>query len=162
MLVIHNSKVQGEVIGLSPELFAEMNPDKFLIENTFGVENPLGYTYDGVTILQGIDYIPPKTQAEIDEESRPARELAQAKISRTQAVDNIVVTINNKQFDGDEISQTRMARAIIVLQAANLLTTNWVLHDNTVSNVTVQELVQALAAAGQEQTRLWMIPYTSI
>lgn len=79
------------------------------------------------------------------------------KISRAAAVEQIVVTVNGKNFNGDEVSQNRMARAIIALQGLNVPTTTWVLSDNTPATVTVTELIMALAAAGQAQTNVWVI-----
>lgn len=91
-----------------------------------------------------------------------AKELAeareQAKLDRQTAVDAIVVTTSTgKTFDGDETSQTRMARAIIALQAAGQPSVTWVLADNTVTTATVAELSEALALAGAEQARLWVV-----
>lgn len=77
---------------------------------------------------------------------------------RTEAVARIrVTTASGKVFDGDEISQTRMARAVIALQAAGQSETLWVLADNAPATVTLAELAEALALAGAEQTRLWVI-----
>ena len=89
----------------------------------------------------------------------PVKTLEQLKIERQAAVDAITVTVDDLTFDGDEVSQTRMARAIVVMQAASVPTISWVLHDNTVATVTVTQLTQALAAAGAEQARLWVLPY---
>ena len=66
-------------------------------------------------------------------------------------------------FDGDEISQNRIARTITAATAAGYGpedTTTWVLHDNTVATVTIKQLSQALLASGLKQTELWIIPYT--
>lgn len=81
-----------------------------------------------------------------------------AKSARQTAVDSIKVTTSSgKIFDGDEVSQTRMARAILALQATNTPNTIWVLADNTPTKVTAAELIEALALAGAEQARLWVI-----
>ena len=90
----------------------------------------------------------------------PEELLQEAKAARQNLVDNIVVvTQSGKSFDGDEASQGRIARAIVALQAMNQPSTQWVLSDNTIVDVPVAELVEALALSGQEQTRLWMAPY---
>lgn len=82
----------------------------------------------------------------------------EAKSDRQAAVDAIKVTVSSgKVFDGDETSQTRMARAIVALQATGVQSTMWGLADNTFVEVTLGELVEALALAGTEQTRLWSI-----
>ena len=86
-------------------------------------------------------------------------DLAAKKAKRQDDIDSLTVTIDGMVFDGDEVSQTRMARAIVVMQAASVPTISWVLHDNTVATVTVTQLTQALAAAGAEQARLWVLPY---
>ena len=78
------------------------------------------------------------------------------KQQRQQAVDSITVTVNGKVFDGDELSQTRMARAIIGMQAAQVSELVWVLADNTPTMVTVAELTEALVLAGQAQAALWV------
>lgn len=67
-----------------------------------------------------------------------------------------VTTSTGKTFDGDEISQTRMARAIIGLQAAGIPSLIWVLADNTSAEVTVAEFVEAMILAGQAQASLWV------
>lgn len=99
------------------------------------------------------------TQEELDmqraEEAVLLRE--EAKQARQQAVDSIVVTVNGKEFDGDETSQTRMARAILGMQAANIQYLQWVLADNTVTEATMAELTEALILAGQRQSELWAI-----
>jgi hypothetical protein len=87
----------------------------------------------------------------------PAREAA--KVARAAAVAAITVTTTTgKTFDGDEDSQTRMARAIIGLQAAGVPTITWTLADNTVVAVTLAELTEALILSGQQQAALWPIP----
>jgi hypothetical protein len=80
---------------------------------------------------------------------------ATAKVARAAAVAAIAVTVGDKTFDGDEQSQTRMARAILGLRAAGVPTIVWTLADNTVTPVTEAELTQALILAGQAQAALW-------
>jgi hypothetical protein len=76
---------------------------------------------------------------------------------RQANVDSIVVQVGSKQFEGDEVSQNRMSRAIVALQAAGVDSTYWTLYDNSVSVVTLAELAEALIKSGMEQTRLWSI-----
>ena len=100
---------------------------------------------------------PAKTAEEI-----AADELAAAKNVRAQAVSKIVVTIDGMTFDGDETSQERMARTITAAVATGedmSATTTWVLADNTVAQVTIRQLAQALRLAGEQQTELWTVPY---
>lgn len=80
------------------------------------------------------------------------------KASRAASVEAIKVTTQaGNTFDGDEISQGRMARAILALNAAAPgATVNWVLADNSVIDATAQELTEALALAGSAQAGVWV------
>lgn len=102
-----------------------------------------------------------EAQWEIDQAAELARQPAvlreAAKLARTNAVDLITVTVGTKKFDGDETSQARMSRAIIGLQAAGAQAINWTLANNTVTQVTVAELTEALILAGQRQAELWTL-----
>lgn len=84
----------------------------------------------------------------------------QAKAARAQQVAAITVTTTaGRTFDGDEISQDRMARAILGLNASGpAATVNWVLANNTVIQATAAELTEALAKAGAAQAAIWVIP----
>lgn len=89
-------------------------------------------------------------------------ELFKSKQDRAEKVNKITVEVDGMIFDGDETSQERMSRAITAALASNIstdTTTNWVLHDNTVATPTIVQLATALRLAGEEQTRLWTIPY---
>lgn len=100
---------------------------------------------------------PAKTDEEV-----AAEELAQAKAERADAVSKITVTVDGMVFDGDETSQERMARTITAAVATGEdmnATTTWVLADNTVAQVSITQLAQALRAAGEQQTALWTVPY---
>ena len=98
-----------------------------------------------------------KTAEEIADE-----ELAQAKAERASAVSKITVTVDGMVFDGDETSQERMSRTITAAVATGepmTATTTWVLADNTIAQPSIQQLAQALRAAGEQQTALWTVPY---
>ncbi len=83
----------------------------------------------------------------------------QAKAARQIAVENIkVTTAAGNTFDGDETSQARMSRAILVLSTGAAASVPWVLADNTVIQADAAELTEALALAGAEQARLWVMP----
>lgn len=103
-----------------------------------------------------------------EEEKTAAREAAQtladakvryaAKKLRAATVDAIKVTTTaGNTFDGDEVSQGRMARAIIALQAVGSLSITWVLADNTTIQATAAELTEALVLAGQAQAAVWVV-----
>lgn len=80
---------------------------------------------------------------------------ADFKTQRSESVRAIKVTTAARNcFDGDEESQTRMARAIIGLDDGELL--GWVLADNTQIEVDSVELKEALKLAGAAQSALWV------
>lgn len=117
----------------------------------------------GPVVLVDGHYVQTWVQTPRPPEEVAAEELAQAKTERAEAVSRIIVTVDGMQFDGDEISQTRMSRAVILAVVFNkdldATTTKWVLADNTVAYPTVRQLAQALMLAGEEQTRVWDAPY---
>lgn len=78
------------------------------------------------------------------------------KADRQSKVDAITVRVDDMVFDGDEVSQGRMARALLVLQEGE--TTLWVLANNTPTQVTRAQLQEALRLAGIRQTELWVPP----
>lgn len=85
-----------------------------------------------------------------------ARELA--KRARAAAVAAITVTTQSgNTFDGDEVSQGRMARAILALSTGLAPSVTWVLADNSVIDATAAELTEALVLAGQAQAALWVL-----
>jgi translation elongation factor EF-G len=94
-------------------------------------------------------------RAEWDAASQPTRD--QLKTVRDATVAAITVTVGDKVFDGDEVSQGRMARALRVADITGQTTCTWVLHDNTSVTVTKEELGQALALAMQAQAAVWVI-----
>lgn len=79
------------------------------------------------------------------------------KVDREAAVARIqVTTASGRTFDGDEVSQGRMTRTIAGLQALPADTAvRWVLSDNSVVDVGLIELQEALALAILRQTELW-------
>lgn len=103
--------------------------------------------------------IPEPTAEEI-----AAQELSQAKAERADAVSKIIVEVDGLKFDGDEESQTRMGRTIAAAVAIGVdLATEkltWVLADNSIAQVSIKQLAEALRLAGDAQTALWTVPYT--
>ena len=91
----------------------------------------------------------------IDSTKALAMELKSFKDSRTLAVSTITVEVDSMVFDGDEMSQTRMARVIVSLDSLD--TTLWVLANGTAVSVTQKQLKQALRLAGEAQTALWVM-----
>lgn len=81
-----------------------------------------------------------------------------AKAARAVAVDNIKVTTQaGNTFDGDEMSQARMSRAVLILSTGFASEVPWVLADNTVIQADAAELTEALALSGQAQASLWAL-----
>lgn len=99
--------------------------------------------------------IPEPTPEEVE-----AQELAKAKEQRAEAVNQITVEVDGMVFDGDEVSQERMSRSIVALDDGETII--WVLHDNSIANVTKEQLKMALRLAGQKQTELWTKPYENV
>lgn len=88
--------------------------------------------------------------------------LTAAKAIRAEAVAALTVEVDGMVFDGDEVAQERMARTVTAATATGASiddTTTWVLHNNTVATVSIRQLAAALRLAGEEQTRLWTVPY---
>lgn len=93
---------------------------------------------------------------ELEQVELNARE--NAKQSRTSAVESIVVTTTaGNTFDGNEVSQARMLKYILILSAGAVTTVPWTLADNTVVNVNKDELTEALSKAAAAQSALWLI-----
>lgn len=93
------------------------------------------------------------------EEEKEAQKLEEAKRLRAQQVAAIKVEVDGMTFDGDETSQSRMARALEVASITGMGSTVWVLADNTVAEVTVAQMQQALSKAMLEMGELWTVPY---
>lgn len=85
-----------------------------------------------------------------------AQDAVAAKKLRDTAVAAIKVTVNGKPFDGDEVAQGRIARAVAAAESAAISTYQWKLADNSVAEVSLSELKQALALAFQAQSALWV------
>ena len=107
---------------------------------------------DGLTVLGG-DPMEPENQEGI------VGFLEEAKRIRAAQVAAIVVEVDGMSFNGDEMSQSRMSRAILSADTAGLDSTVWVLADDTVATVTKEQLKQALAKSMLEMGSLWTVPY---
>lgn len=75
---------------------------------------------------------------------------------RSIQVRSITVEVDGLIFDGDENSQRRMLSAINAAETLKLDKTPWRLSDNSVVEVTKDQLVQAHAKAILVQGTLWM------
>ena len=79
-----------------------------------------------------------------------------ARVAKVSAVAAILVQVGDKVFDGDETSQSRMLRAIQIADITGETTTAWKLADNSVVEVTLDELKEALALSGKEMSKIWL------
>ena len=100
----------------------------------------------------GSDYTLP--EVDISEDAN----FIKAKIHKNKisAVRAIKVAVNEKIFDGDEDSQSRMLRAIQIASITNESSTKWKMADNSIVSVTLDELKQALSLAGKEMSKIWI------
>ena len=80
-------------------------------------------------------------------------EYNQWKAERQSKVDNIEVELNGAIYQGDETSQTRIARAVYVMEDTD--TTMWVAKDNSVNELSKADLKYILREAGIKQTLIW-------
>ena len=104
-----------------------------------------------------VEKIPDPTPEELAE-----KKLEEAKSERATAVSQILVDVDGMVFQGDETSQERMGRTITAATATGASMedkTTWVLADNTIAQVSISQLAQALRKAGEKQTELWTKPY---
>lgn len=89
-----------------------------------------------------------------DDELIKNRKVIFSRATKQLSINNIRVTVNDKVFDGDELSQTRMSKKISLLEP--LENTIWKLANNKEVEVSREELKEALKLADIEQSRLWM------
>ena len=104
----------------------------------------------------------PMTDDEVaDVQAREAEaRLNAARHTRAEAVSRITVEVDGMVFDGDETAQDRMSRVAAIASEEELSTQlPWVLADNTVANVTVAQIKEALRKALYAQAALWVVPY---
>lgn len=75
------------------------------------------------------------------------------KQERQNKVDNLEVTYNEVVYQGDELSQARVSRAIAVMNDTE--TTQWVAKDNSIQILNKADLSAILKEAGTKQTKIW-------
>lgn len=119
--------------------------------------------YEGEDLLEGEGTEPVLGPVDESEEA----ELERLRAERAIAVENILVEKDGMAFEGDETSQNRMSRALVAVMAKTFIekfginpTTKWVLDDNSVQEVTMEQLADVLLQSGLKQTELWVVPYT--
>lgn len=94
----------------------------------------------------------------IHKDFRTDEEIQQAlynqwKDERQSKVDNIEVELNGIMYQGDETSQTRIARVVSVMEDTD--TIMWVAKDNNVNELSKADLKYILREAGIKQTLIW-------
>lgn len=72
---------------------------------------------------------------------------------RADNVANIKVTVDDMEFDGDELSTERMNQRIQIMSDTD--TYLWTLANNELKEVTKQQLFEAFKLAVNEQSKLW-------
>lgn len=92
--------------------------------------------------------------SQIDFESE--QDAVAAKKQRDAVVAAIKVTVNGNVFDGDEVAQGRMARAVAAAEISGVGSYQWKLANDSFSEVTIEELKQALELAFRTQSELWV------
>ena len=124
-----------------------------------GVTNPQIKDDEGFSFYKYINgEVLPATQEEQPQytEVKEAKAIATFKAEREALVASITVTtLDGYTFDGDEVSQGRMARAIVSMDDVETVT--WVLANNTVLHATKAQLQEALKMAGIRQTEVWTL-----
>ena len=99
-------------------------------------------------------HIPTEYELAEIEVQKQVQIVQELKCAKTQALNTIVVTVNDKTFDGNETARTNMISAILSADLIGKTEETWKLADNTKVLVTLVELRQALALAIQEVGRI--------
>lgn len=82
---------------------------------------------------------------------------SELKSAKKTALDNIVVEVDGKLFDGNESARLNIMSVIQSSELFRLTETVWKLADNTSAVVTLDELKTALALSIQEVGRIVMV-----
>ena len=113
---------------------------------------------EGPVLKQGSTYKQVWNVVALSDEIIAKNKLAQAKIDRIGQVNRLkVTTAAGHEFDGDDESRTNMAQAIAALNDGE--TTTWILANNVPTQVSKEELREALRLAGAKKTEFWVAPY---
>lgn len=120
----------------------------------------MGYTEVG-EVEQAYDgrYYVAGYEPEIPDEELEARHLAEAKRERAEQVGAILVEVDGMVFDGGERAQTRMGNAIRAAEISGLSSFDWVLANDEVATVTLEQLKEAFAKSVGTMCELWPRPY---
>ena len=78
------------------------------------------------------------------------------KAAKKLALESIVVAVGDKEFDGNETARLNMISAIQASDIVGISSNLWKLADNSVQEVSAEELKEALAKSTQEVGRIVM------
>ena len=134
--------------------------------------NPLGEEFPPLLTHELGEYKPPSIPSLLTDEELAALNLRRMDDSipgdteqyeryvyrmRADTINKLTVTTTSgKVFNGDEKSQDRMLRAIQIAAITAQTTTKWKLADNQIVDVTLDELKEAIALAGQAMSDIWL------
>jgi hypothetical protein len=76
-------------------------------------------------------------------------------VRNAQLLNLKITTAAGHEFDADEVSQNRMARAIQTAEIAGLTETQWTIADNSSPLIPLAELREALSLSMMAQAALW-------
>lgn len=80
------------------------------------------------------------------------------KKNRQELLENFEVTHDGVIYQADEVSQDRMARAIVAMETFPAETTiNWIAKDNSIHSLTRADLQAMLGLAGTAQANIWIM-----
>jgi len=86
---------------------------------------------------------------------RDVEALSSIKLVREAATISIAVTLaNGIELDGDELSQNRLARALLVIDADSII--SWIALDNTIVQLTKADVKEALKLALEAQSVIFL------
>lgn len=151
----------SKLIEYEADTITELSFDKWLA--SVNITQEALYDSEGNLVQEEISelnhvYTQGDIQARVDTWLAESEEYrAYLKEQRAKAVSEILVTTTvGNTFQGDEVSQTRMSRALLGLQIAPAGSTiTWTLADNSKVAVDATELGEALFLAGSAQADLW-------
>ena len=148
----NNETIHCESFGDSDE-YTELLKQRCI---EFGVE----LTEEHLAILaeqKGKRHIPTEDELAAIESQKQLQIVQELKGAKTQALNTIVVTVNDKTFDGNETARLNIMSAIQASELFGLNATGWKLADNTAALVNLAELKMALALSIEEVGRIVMV-----
>lgn len=118
-----------------------------------GIVVEVGSLYTGI-VAQGDREATPEEVAQYKADRLAKQTVTDWKTNRQTEVDNIEVNYNGIIYQGDEISQTRMARALSVMSDTDIFD-GWVSKDNSLHSLTKADFIAILKTAGAKQSAIW-------